>query len=166
MSSHKGKGRGDSLDSVGDLSDLDGFGGDGLAGLGGLDGLEALEAPDAPNPLDPIAPLNLDYDALTNEEVAVKETSAVLEAFKARAKAEQERFALATDSEYWVGVCFQTREQKEAWLAAVKLLQHGDKYIDGQLLAQRMGVVLPDAAVPYNVSAKVDKTLAAMVRDL
>jgi len=26
--------------------------------------------------------------------------------------------------------------------------------------------VLPDAAVPYNVSAKVDKTLAAMVRDL
>lgn len=166
MSSHKGKGRGASLDSLGDLSDLDGLDGDGLGGLDALDGLEALDAPEGPNPLDPIEPLNLDYDALTNEEVAVKETSAVLEAFKARAKAEQARFALATDSEYWVGVCFQTREQKEHWLAAVKLLQQGDKYIDGQLLAKRMGVELPSAEVPYNVSAKVDKTLAAMVKDL
>lgn len=166
MSSQKGKGRGASLDSVGDLSDLDGVLGDGLAGLDALGGLEDLDAPEGPNPDDPIEPLGLDYDALTNEEVAVKETSAVLEAFKARAKAEQDRFALATDSEYWVGVCFQTREQKEAWLEAVKLLQHGDKYIDGQLLAQRMGVTLPAAEVPYNVSAKVDKTLAAMVKDL
>ena len=103
---------------------------------------------------------------MTNEEVAVKETSAVLEAFKARAKAEQERFALATDSEYWVGLCFQTRAQKEAFLTAAKLIQHGDKYIDGQLLAKRMGIELPPAAVPYNISAKVDAKYAALVKDL
>lgn len=126
--------------------------------------MAALDAPDGPDPDDPIG--ELDYDNLTNEQVAVKETSAVLEAFKARAKAEQARFALATDTEYWVGLCFQTREQKEHFLREAKLLQHGDKYIDGALLAKRMGITLPVAEVPYNVSAKVDKKFAALVKDL
>ncbi len=47
-----------------------------------------------------------------------------------------------------------------------KLLQAGDKYIDGALLAKRMGIELPPAQVPYNVSAKVDAKYAALVRDL
>lgn len=110
---------------------------------------------------DPIGPL--DYDQLSNEEAATQEVSAVLAAFKQRAKNEQERFMLATDSEYWVGLCFQTRAQKEAFLAGANLLQHGDKYIDGELLAKRMGIALPDADVPYNVSAKPDAKFAAMV---
>ncbi|CAM8626784.1 hypothetical protein MCEMSHM24_02693 [Comamonadaceae bacterium] len=164
MSSHKGKGSLDSLESVTDLSDLDGLGGAGLADLDGSNGLDALEAAGGRDPLDPIG--DLDYENLSNEEVAVKETSAVLEAFKARAKAEQERFTLATDSEYWVGLCFQTRAQKEHFLREAKLLQAGDKYIDGALLAKRMGIALPPAAVPYNVSAKVDAKYAALVKDL
>ncbi len=163
MSSHKGQGTLDSLESVTDLSDLDGVG-DGFAALDGFAGLEALDAPDTPNPDDPIG--DLDYDSLTNEQVATKETSAVLAAFIARSKAEQARFALATDSEYWVGLCFQTREQKEHFLREAKLLQAGDKYIDGALLAKRMGITLPPAQVPYNVSAKVDQKYAALVKDL
>jgi hypothetical protein len=163
MSSHKGKVSLTSLANVTDLSDLDGFG-DGLAGLDGLDSLEAMDAPEGPDPDDPIG--ELDYESLTNEEVAVKETSAVLQAFIARSKAEQARFLLATDSEYWVGLCFQTREQKEHFLREAKLLQAGDKYIDGALLAKRMGIELPPAQVPYNVSAKVDAKYAALVRDL
>lgn len=163
MSSHKGRGPLDSLESVTDLSDLDGLG-DGFAALDGLAGLEALDAPDAPNPDDPIG--ELDYDSLTNEQVATKETSAVLQAFIARSKAEQARFLLATDSEYWVGVCFQTREQKEHFLKEAKLLQAGDKYIDGALVAKRLGITLPAAAVPYNISAKVDAKYAALVKDL
>jgi hypothetical protein len=163
MSSHKGKVSLTSLAKVTDLSDLDGFG-DGLAGLDGLDSLEAMDAPEGPDPDAPIG--ELDYESLTNEEVAVKETSAVLQAFIARSKAEQARFLLATDSEYWVGLCFQTREQKEHFLREAKLLQAGDKYIDGALLAKRMGIELPPAQVPYNVSAKVDAKYAALVRDL
>ena len=163
MSSHKGRGPLDSLESVTDLSDLDGFG-DGLSALDGLAGLEALDAPDAPNPDDPIG--ELDYDNLTNEQVATKETSAVLQAFIARSKAEQARFLMATDSEYWVGVCFQTREQKEHFLREAKLLQAGDKYIDGALVAKRLGITLPPAQVPYNISAKVDAKYAALVKDL
>jgi hypothetical protein len=163
MSSHKGKVSLTSLANVTDLSDLDGFG-DGLAGLDGLDSLEAMDAPEGPDPDDPIG--ELDYESLTNEEVAVKETSAVLQAFIARSKAEQARFLLATDSEYWVGLCFQTLEQKEHFLREAKLQQAGDKYIDGALLAKRMGIELPPAQVPYNVSAKVDAKYAALVRDL
>ena len=34
------------------------------------------------------------------------------------------------------------------------------------LLAQRMGIELPPAAVPYNTSAKVDAKFAALVKDL
>jgi len=47
----------------------------------------------------------------------------------------------------------------------VNLLQAGDKYIDGRLLARRMGIELPPADVPYNVSARPDAKLAAMVRE-
>lgn len=164
MSSHKGRGPLDSLETVTSLADLDGVGGDGLAALDGLDDLAGLDAPEGLDPDDPIGAL--DYESLSNEEVTVKETSAVLAAFIARSKAEQARFALATDSEYWVGLCFQTREQKEHFLREAKLLQAGDKYIDGALLAQRMGITLPAAQVPYNISAKVDAKYAALVKDL
>jgi hypothetical protein len=154
-----------SLDDLAGLDGLDDDGGDGLGALDALGALADLEL-DAPerNPDDPIP--DLDYENMTNEAVAVAETSAVLEAFKARAKAEQERFALATDSEYWVAVCFQTREQKEHFLAVTKLLKAGDKYIDGALVAKVLGIELPPAQVPYNVSAKVDAKYAALVRDL
>ncbi|MBL8387001.1 MAG: hypothetical protein JNK17_02070 [Hydrogenophaga sp.] len=169
MSSRKGQGKHGSLDSAGldDLAGLDGLGDDG-DGLGGLDALGALEDLEAgasqKNPDDPIP--ELDYENMTNEEVAVAETSAVLAAFKARAKAEQERFTLATDSEYWVAVCFQTREQKEHFLEVTKLLKAGDKYIDGALVAKVLGITLPPAEVPYNVSTKVDAKYAALVKDL
>ena len=146
------------------LSDLDAMGGlDDLVAGGGLAALEGgRDAFAAPEGDDPLA--GVDYANLSNEEAVKEEASAVLLAFKARAKREQERFALATDSEYWVGVCFQTREQKEHWLRSVKLLHAGDKYIDGRLLAQRMGVEQPAADVPYNVTARPDAKFAALVK--
>lgn len=129
----------------------------GAAG-GGLDALlgGGIEHP------DPIGPF--DYENATNEQAVQHEVSETLKAFKARAEKEQARFELATDSEYWVALCFQTRAQKEAFLEGVQLLAAGDKYIDGRLLAKRMGIVLPAADVPYNVSARPDAKLAAMVK--
>ena len=136
-----------------DLGDLLGAGDKQL--LGALAGGKQLAAD------DPIG--EIDYENISNEEASTQEISAVLAAFKLRAKNEQERFLIATDSEYWVGVCFQTRAQKEAFLEGVNLLQHGDKYLDGELLARRMGIALPAADVPYNVSARPDAKFAAMV---
>lgn len=87
---------------------------------------------------------------------AAADLDAVQEGFRKRAKDEGKRFALATDTEYWACLCFQTREQKEAFLAALDLLKFGDKYLDGQEVAKQLGVALPEAAVPYKTSAKPD----------
>lgn len=85
-------------------------------------------------------------------------------AFAERNRKEQERFRLATDSEYWCCLVFQTREQKEAFLSTMKWIRHGDKYIDGVKVAREMGVEIPAAQVPYNTSEgnSVTKNLKAL----
>ena len=72
--------------------------------------------------------------------------------WRKKMSAEGKRFELATDSEYWACLCFQTREQKEAFLAALGVLYLGDKYLDGQEVAKKLGISLPPADVPYNAS--------------
>ena len=109
----------------------------------------------APLP-DPLA--EVDYSG-SLEEDSDAEMSATLKAFKERTDKEADRFRLATDTEYWFAVCFQTREQKDAFLQAVKWFEHGDKYLDGAVIAKKLGVTLPSAEVPYNVSAKPDRRL-------
>ncbi|EGY53133.1 hypothetical protein [Neisseria shayeganii] len=99
-----------------------------------------------------------------NPEVDSKaDLDAVQQGFRDRIKNESNRFELATDSEYWFAACFQTREQKEAFLKAIDLLAHGDKYIDGRLLAEKLGITLPDADVPYRTEGKIDKDYAQFV---
>ncbi|WP_216364377.1 hypothetical protein [Pantoea coffeiphila] len=83
---------------------------------------------------------------------------ALQEGFRQRAKAEASRFELTTDSEYWCALCFQTREQKEVFLKALDLFTHGDKYLDGQLVAERLGIKLPEGHVPYKPDGKIVKT--------
>lgn len=73
------------------------------------------------------------------------ELSATLKAFK-----EQQKFVTGikrqtTDSEFWVAICFQTREQKEAFIAAKGWIDVGDKYLDGLEIAKRESVALPSA---------------------
>ena len=91
------------------------------------------------------------------EADSAADLDAVQEGFRKRAQDEGKRFALATDTEYWSCICFQTREQKEAFLAAIGVLKHGDKYLDGALVAKALGIDLPPADVPYNTSARRDK---------
>lgn len=83
--------------------------------------------------------------------------------FRKRAKDEGRRFEQATDTEYWACLCFQTREQKEAFLKALNLLAIGDKYLDGQEVAKVLGVELPSADVPYNTSSKKDSAWTEFV---
>lgn len=99
------------------------------------------------------------------EADSAADLDAVQQGFRNRAKAESDRFALATDSEYWACLCFQTREQKEAFLAALKILEFGDKYLDGQLVAERLGVKLPAASVPYKPEPKLDRDWLSFVEE-
>lgn len=93
-----------------------------------------------------------------NPEVDSKaDLDAVKEGFRKRAKNEAERFALVTDSGYWFCMCFQSREQSNAFLKALDLLDIGDLYLDGVEVAERLGIELPEANVPYNTSEKRDK---------
>lgn len=77
--------------------------------------------------------------------------------FRERVKMENQRFKNTTDSEYWFAVCFETREQKEKFLKVMDLFVHGDKYLDGKLLAEKLGIDLPDANMTYLPDGKIDK---------
>jgi hypothetical protein len=125
---------------------------DDTAGLGLEDG-GGLFAED--QPVDPIG--EIDYPGTPDGDLKAT-LDAVGEAFKARAKAERERFQAATDSEYWFAIAFESRAQKEAFLKFMKWARFGDKHIDGVALAEHMGVTLPAASVPY-LAAKSDRKL-------
>ncbi len=53
--------------------------------------------------------------------------------FRDRARREAERFRLATDSEYWIALCFRTPDGPAAFAAALGLTPHG-RYLPGPQL--------------------------------
>lgn len=65
-----------------------------------------------------------------------EEVSETLASFKDREKQEAKRFRDATDSEYWVAICFHSRADKEAFLAEHGLDHLGDKYLDGYAVSR------------------------------
>jgi len=73
---------------------------------------------------------------------AATEFTALEQGYRDRARAEASRFKRATDSEFWVAVCFTTREEKEAFLRAAGLAHLGDKYLDGRDVADVLDIDL------------------------
>ena len=69
-------------------------------------------------------------------EDSVKELSELEAGLKERKAAEAARFKRATDSEFWFAVCFETREEKDDFLRWTGLIELGDKYIDGRVVAE------------------------------
>lgn len=110
---------------------------------------------------DPLA--GVDYGQGIEQD-AEAELSAVLQGFKERAKAEDDRFTLATDSEFWFAVGFQSREQKELFLKALDWLKYGDKYLDGTLIARNQGIEIP-AVTLSNKRVKPDRKLIPLVKE-
>jgi hypothetical protein len=89
---------------------------------------------------DPLAGVDYTGDL---EADARAELDELHRGFRERAAREDERFKLATDSEFWFCVCFKSREDKDAFLAAAGLLVIGDKYLDGYATARTLGVAMP-----------------------
>ena len=96
------------------------------------------------------------------EVEAKEEVSETLKAFKARKGNEHKRRLEATDSEFWCALCFETRAQKEEFLGKLGLLVHGDKYLDGRLVAQRLGIVLGNKGTLGPLKVRRDKDFEAM----
>lgn len=84
---------------------------------------------------DPLADTEYSGDL---ESDAGAELDDLQKAYRERAKNEANRFKNATDSEYWVAVCFKTRADKEKFLREFGLDSLGDKYIDGHKAAETL----------------------------
>jgi hypothetical protein len=93
-------------------------------------------------------------------EVVESRVAALPNAFEERAKREQDRRADATDSRYWVALCFQTREEKEAFLIASGLadLAIDSDYLDGSEVAKRLDVELTEETPKWR-EARINKKL-------
>lgn len=99
-----------------------------------------------------------------NPEVDSKaDLDEVQASFRERIKTENSRFQNTTDSEYWFAMCFQSREQKDAFLRAMNLFLIGDKYLNGVEVAKQLGIDIPEANIKYLPDGKVDKDFAKFV---
>ena len=86
-------------------------------------------------------------DPTGNAEIdSEKDLSELESGFRKRAADEGRRFALATDTEFWAAISFHTSEQRNAFFAALGVtdLSIGNRYFDGNAIAQRLGISLPD----------------------
>jgi hypothetical protein len=84
---------------------------------------------------------------------SAKDLSELEQGFRRRAADEGRRFAMATDSEFWGAVCFHTSEQRDAFFAALNIadLSIGGRYFDGNAIAERLGIKLPEADPPQKL---------------
>lgn len=62
--------------------------------------------------------------------------------FRKMAIKETETFKINTDSEYWACLVFPSREIKDKFLKAIGVWEIGDKYIDGVMFAEQLGIDL------------------------
>ena len=69
---------------------------------------------------------------------------------------------MANDSAYWFGVYFQSFEQKEQFIAAMKLTT-GGQFVDGLELAERCNVSVTARTVKYKTNT-LDKKCAELAR--
>lgn len=111
---------------------------------------------------DPLA--GVEYEGKIEPD-AKRELSALEEAFKQRKLAEMKRFALNTDSEYWVAFCFPSREAKEAFLTAAGLMADGDKYIDGVAAAKKLGIDVPKPDATFSTTFNINKRWNELTMD-
>lgn len=109
----------------------------------GYDADEAIAATDMD--LAEAVPKVLDGAEYTGdlERDAALELDEVAKGFRERAHREAERMELATNSDYWFCVCFATQAQRDAFIDAVGWRDLGLRYLDGRVIAQRLGHDLP-----------------------
>lgn len=96
----------------------------------------------------------IDQDDL--QDAADETMSEALRLIIEQKKASQERFRIVADPEFFLVVCFQSRDQKEDFLKKANWDDLGDKYINGLEVARRMGVDTPAISIePLKVRGKL-----------
>lgn len=108
---------------------------------------------------DPAEDVTADIDAPSIDQQASEELQRLPNAFEARLRDQRKKVADIGDSEFWTTIVFDSREQRDAFLTHFGVLDLGDKFVDGVLLAERIGVKLPPT-VPIPSTIRVSSRLA------
>jgi hypothetical protein len=108
------------------------------------------------------SPVSEDDETLTHEDQEALRLAELHKGFRERMANEAKRRELATDTEFWVCVVFQDRDQKDQFLRGAGWEGLGDKYIDGEELAERIDVHVDKSQIVYNIGG-ADPKLAALV---
>ena len=86
------------------------------------------------------------------------ELKAIQTGFMERLLKERQRTIDKFDTEYWVALIFETREQKETFLAALDItIEEGDKYVDGYVIARKLKIALPGSPIDWS-DRRVNRT--------
>lgn len=99
---------------------------------------DSLFEPDDENPLN-----GIDYTG-DLEEDAQQEVSAALRHVIDHRKSMREDWRITVDTEFWLAICFQSRDQKEEFLQKAGLSHLGDKYLNGLQVAESLGIVIEE----------------------
>lgn len=110
---------------------------------------------------DPLAKVEYTGDL---ERDSAAELEAIDAGWRERRAREQQRVNDELDSENWIAVVFETRAQKEAFLQALNLLEHGDKYLDGRDVAKALNVDLPPSGRVFRPEPKINPRWAALAK--
>lgn len=106
---------------------------------------------------DPLAELEYSGDIERDGEA---EANAILEAIKREKALRRDAYRLLVDSEYFLVICFQSREQKEEYLRLKGWDDLGDKYLNGLAIADREGLAIE----PINLPAKPTRAMPKLLR--
>ncbi len=138
------------------------FGG-GLKRPGGIKKIRRpLAVPEVPDPMQGVEI----GEEMPRGEQAVVVLKASEKAIRDARANEQAIMQLTQDADFYFVSVFDSRDQKKAFLAGVRAKYGvgfpGDIYIDGRLLADALGIEIPDVKTKMPGLFKVDKKLAAL----
>jgi len=105
---------------------------------------------------------DVDFDPNDLEASATAEMSEIVRLIREKKKESADRFRIADDTDYWVALCFQCREQRDEFLRKAGWSDLGEKYLNGLEIARRLGIdvkvydikPLPLRGKPKNFSRK------------
>ena len=90
--------------------------------------------------------------------------TAIQQGFRDRMAAEEVRFKLATDGSYYAVICFESGPQCDAFFEFFRIGRgKGSLFIDGRLMADKLGIELPKADLRPTKN-RISAKLAALVR--
>lgn len=122
-----------------------------------------------PHVPDPMQGVEIPEDATRGQEAKIVLDAASKAIRDARAH-EKAIMTLTQDADFYCVLVFDSRDQKKAFLAGVRkkyaLRFPGDIYLDGRLLADALGIQIPEVKTKMPGLFRIDKKLAALAQPI